>query len=301
MATLAPSPAVRSAPRDPVVVPVGVISTPLLDVVSATDGGPLDTTGATVIFFMRPLLSRTPVVNGEPASPIPGGDQDGNNVSYTWDSDDVAIAGEFMGWWGVTPSGGIYQETAEFPIVVMSHGPGFGTPTGVVVDGVGAYMPVTLNAMRADRRFGDRFLQRTADNVKRSVMGQVVSADAEALYDPALQDYLSKRTARALIAPAKDYWARHPRTQSTQGPAEMVSYPDMSIALDALDIRLGRELPQDWRDLQFIVPGLPQRTAEPMPASSLGPFGPMTAPASPDPLLYPPRISVGRGRIGWDI
>lgn len=255
---------------DPIIVTVGVTQPPLFGVIPAPDGSTQDMTGVTAVFFMRPLLSRTPVINAAPAVGLIPADSQGRNVRYDLQSSDVTLEGNFMGWWGYTLPSSQLAETPEFRILISDHGPGLGTPTGVVVDGLAEFMPITFSALRRDGRFGDRFLQKHADYVKRVVMGVVVSADAEQSYDPLLVEYLSKRTAQRLIAPAKDYWARQHRTVQTQGPSEMASYPDMLKALDDLAYRLRCELVDDWRQLQFLVPGLPQLRVEPMPASSVG-------------------------------
>lgn len=255
---------------DPIIVTVGVTQPPLFGVILAPDGSTQDMTGVTAVFFMRPLLSRTPVINAASAVGLIPADSQGRNVRYDLQPSDVTLEGNFMGWWGYTLPSSQLAETPEFRILISDHGPGLGTPTGVIVDGLAEFMPITFSALRRDGRFGDRFLQKHADYVKRVVMGVVVSADAEQSYDPLLVEYLSKRTAQRLIAPAKDYWARQHRTVQTQGPSEMASYPDMLKALDDLAYRLRCELVDDWRQLQFLVPGLPQLRVEPMPASSVG-------------------------------
>jgi hypothetical protein len=255
---------------DPLVVYVGVTQPSLYDTILAPDGTTENLGGATAVFFMRPLSSRTPVVDGSSATVIWPVDQDGHNVRYDWQSSDVAIAGNYSAWWGYVLPGHALAETPEFLVVVTDHGPGFGTETGVVVEEVAQWMPVTLRALREDPDFGDRFLQAHADYVKRVVMGQAVAPDLEVDYDPALVEYLSKRTALRLIAPAKDYWGRQYRQVLTQGPSESATYPDMLKNLDDLCVRLSHELVHDWLQLQRLVPGLPQNRVEPSPASSLG-------------------------------
>ena len=281
--------------RDPIIVTLGQTQPSLPDIITF-NGVTVDMSqpGTSVVFFMRPLLSRTPVINGASASTISPPDANGNNVYYQWQTADVAIEGRYMGWWGYELPTSTLIETPEFPIIITDHGPGFGTGTGVVVDGVAQFMPITFERLRQDNNFGDRFLQRAADYVKRIVLGTVVSPDLEALYDPALVDYLSKRTAVRLIAPAKDYWARQYRQVLTQGPSESATYPDMLMNLDNLCLRLSHELPADWRQLQFLVPGLPQLRVEPMPMSSLGdPSLPANQPVTGNPQANPPARTGG--------
>jgi hypothetical protein len=256
-------------------------------------------TGATIGFYMRPLLSRTPVINGAAAVPLVPPDSFGHNVRYDWGVTDTSVEGQYAGWWGYTLPGGQLTETPEFVIIITDHGPGYGTAIGVVVDGIAQWMPTTLRALRKSPDFGDRFLQMHADYVKRIVMGSAVAADQEANYDPALVEYLSKRTAVRIIPAAKDYWGRQYRQAFTQGPSESATYPDMLKNLDDLCARLEAELPHDWLQLQRLVPGLPQNRVEPMPMSSLGdPAQNWNLPVTPDPQqAQPPRLGGPRWGI----
>lgn len=283
---------------DPIVQIVGLIQ-PSLYYTVTFGGETVDMTGATVSFFMRPLLSRAPVVN-EAGVAIAPADDNGRNVRYDWQISDVAIKGRYSGWWGYTQPGSSMIETPEFPIVITDQGPGFGTSTGVIVDGIAQWLPTTLGFLRRVPNFGDRFLQHHADYVKRIVMGTVVTADAEASYDPALIDYLSKRTTIRLIPAAKDFWGRQYRQVMAQGPSEQGSYPDMLANLDALERRLCAELPTDWLQLQQLVPGLPQLRVSPAPVSSLGDGSSIfDGPVTPNPQ-YNQRPRLGGPRwSGW--
>lgn len=254
---------------EPVVVYLGVPQV-LYGIFLNPDGSTANLAGGTAVFFMRPILSRTPVIDGSSATIIEPVDIDGHNISYSMVSGDVAIEGDYSGWWGYVPSGGELIESPEFRIVITDRGPGYGAQTGVVVDGISQWMPTTLRALREDPDFGDRFLQQHADYVKRVIMGQVVTPDLEGGYDPALIEYLSKRTAVRLITPARDYWARQYKQVLTQGPSESATYPDMLQSLDSLHQRLCRELPGDWLQLQRMIPDLPQLRVESAPMSSLG-------------------------------
>lgn len=256
---------------DYLLVAQGMTDPPLLAQVTY-GGAQQDMAGVDdALFFMRPLLSREPVIDGASAYVISPPDAFNNNIGYAWASEDVAVEGQYMGWFRFTrPGDDSPSEIGEFPILVTDHGPGHGTQTGVVVDGVAQFMPTTFQALRDHPTFGDRMLQRFADRVKRQVLGVAVGVDEESAYDPLLVDYLSKATAVALITPGREYWARQHKTVTTQTPVEIAAYPDMLAALDALDRRLRCELAQDWRQLRFLVPGLPVRRVQTYPVSSLG-------------------------------
>jgi hypothetical protein len=249
----------------------GLLQPSLYDVVLQDDGSVFDSSFNTAIitFYMRPLMSRTPVINGEPGvalNPPVGDDQ--FNVRYDWQGSDTAIEGEYMGWWGISIAG-VLQETQEFPIIISDHGPGLGVPIGPVVDGIGQYMPITFQALRADEAFGDRYLQKFADRAKRETLGYVDPPDVEETYDPQLIDYLSKLAAKRLCTPARDYWGRQWRTRTAQSPVEVASYPDMLAAIDKLEYKLECELPEDLRQLRHYLPGLPVAVSRFVPISSL--------------------------------
>jgi len=251
--------------RDAIVRTVGVLGPDVLDTVKNDNGSVLIPT--TVLFFMRPLLSRIPILNGVAGYAINPVDTKGHNVGYHLQTSDVAIEGQYMAWWGVDDGTGI-QHTPEFSFIISDHGPGIGSPIGVVADGISEWMPVSLDALRRDPRYGDRFLQRTADRAKRSVLGVSVAPDIESSYDPALIEYLSIRAAILLIPAAREHWARQHRTVMTQGPAESAVYPDMLAALTQLEIILNAQATQMLRDLPSLVPGIVLKNIQPMPASS---------------------------------
>lgn len=253
----------------PVIVYRGMTSPALKDSITQ-DGRTVDMTGASVSFYLRPLVSRVPVINGAAGLPLAPADQNGNNVEYQWVSGDVASEGQYMAWWRFTPSGGVAAETPEFPLYVTDHGPGDGVRTGAIADGAGDYLPTTYAALRDSDDFGDRRIQHKATLIQVKIMGAAVDPDVESQsYSLALLDYFSKRLALELIQPGIDYWSRQQRTSTTQGPTEIVSYPDIIGSLERLADRLRSELADDWRELALLVPNLTQRRVEALPISSL--------------------------------
>jgi hypothetical protein len=229
--------------------------------------------GATVSIFVRPLISRAPVIN--PSVPnaitIYPTDQDGNNVRHDWLTTDISSLGEgdFMAWWQFVLPGFGPKDSPEFPIYIGDHGPGVGSQIGMIVMGVTAHMPLTLSALRKDERFGDLWLQQQAEVIKWRVLGTTVSPDSESGLGIVFLDYLSKRLALQLINPAIEFWSRQWKTASSTQTSEVTSYPDMIASLKELAPRLVRELTQEWRDLMVIQPGLAMRTVTPLPASTL--------------------------------
>ena len=286
-------------------VPLGVPGTFVKDIIKSGEET-TNTEGAEVKFYMRPLLSRIPSINGAKGKPKWPTDEVGHNVEYEFKKADVASEGEYMGWWGFVLKGETAeQQTNEFPIVITDHGPGFGTNTGAIVDGAGDFMPVTFNALKNDPSFGDRRLQKYATLVQIRVLKTYVQPDEEVTaYELPLLDYLSKRTALALCTPGIDYWSRQPRTMNAVSPTEMVSFPDMISNLEKLRDRLVKELEENWREVQALFPTVAQRRVVPMPASSLEFFeraepngklirkNEVETPVTKDPSLYP-KIETG--------
>jgi len=260
-------------------------------------GSPISTGGAGIDFSMRPLASRTPAIDKAAGVPLDPPDLDGNNVRYDWNlPSDMAVEGEFFAWWGFTLSGQTRQETPEFPLLISDHGPGLGTQTGAIVDGASMFMPITFAALQKDARYGDRALQRRAELVKMKVLGYTVPADQEEQFDLVLLDFLSKRVALELITPGIDFWSRQLRTATATQTAEVSSFPDMIASLKELRIRLADELTQDWREVQLMVPGTPNRKVVPMPASSLDLDPWYSGPVTRNPQEMPP---LRTGWVGW--
>lgn len=287
------------AQRTPIIVYTSAPGTLYDSIIVA--GAVQDMTGASVTFFVRPILSRTPTISNSASIIVPV-DAQGNNVSYTWTPTDISILGEgdFMAWWQFSLPGTGAQETPEFPLLLTDHGPGLGTQTGSIVDGVAAFMPITLNALREDDRFGDRWLQQQARVIEYRTLGYAVNPDQESSLHPVLVDYLSKRLALGLTKPGIEYWSRQMKTVTSTQTQEVASYPDMIASLKELCSRLVIELTQEWRDLLVIVPGLPQRKVVPLPQSTIGGPGDTHRlhPNTRDPRGMPP---LKTGGFGWGL
>ena len=248
------------------VLPVGITDPPLYDKISANENL-VDLEKAEVKFFMRPILSRTPTTNGEKGEAIWPPNKEGYNIKYMWHINDT-VEGEKMAWWWFKKGEEVF-ETPEFPITFSDHGPGIGVKIGAIFDGVYDHMPVTVDALRKSPTFGERRIQKYATLIQLRVMGEYVQPDEEIeKYSLPLLDYFSKRVALELCSPGIDYWGRQHKTISANYPTEMTSFPETVKSLESLRNRLKKELEQDWRDLRFLVPNLPQRKAMNFPAST---------------------------------
>jgi|ERR1019366_1570214 hypothetical protein len=255
---------VDSSIKNPIILPLGV-ATPFTDLI--TKNGNESVKIESVKFYMRSFFSRTPFIEGITGKVIDNAA--GENVEVSLTAEDLATEGECFAWWGFKTEKIEYQ-TPEFPVVISDHGPGTGVQTGAIVDGVGDHMPITAEALKKSPSFGERRMQKIATLIQLRVLKEAVAPDQEIIsYELPLLDYFSKRVALELCTPGIDYWARQHRTATTQGPTEITSYPDMIVALEKLRDRLVIELEENWRELEFFVPGIKQRKAVPMPGSSL--------------------------------
>lgn len=252
--------------RQAIILPVGIIDPPFTDIIKQ---GESTVSGIEEVkFYMRPILSRIPFINGEAGSKIEPFDNEGNNVKYQWTIEQTA-EGEYMAWWLFKKEGNAY-ETPEFPLTFSDHGPGVGVKIGGIVDGAADHLPVTFNALRNESNFGERRLQKYATLIQIRVTGTYVQPDEEIeRYSLPLLDYFSKRLAFELCSPGIDYWGRQHKTITAQSPTEISSYPEMIKVLENLRERFKEELAQDWRDLKFLVPKLSQRKAIAMPSGSI--------------------------------
>jgi hypothetical protein len=82
------------------------------------DGIPVDLTGSTVQFKMRPVGSTTLKVNSPATVVTPAA----GTVRYDWAAVDVDTADQYVVWWDVT-TGGKVQSVGEAVIEFRAHGP----------------------------------------------------------------------------------------------------------------------------------------------------------------------------------
>jgi hypothetical protein len=94
---------------------------------------------------------------------------------------------------------------------------------GAIADRVRGILPVTWDALIADRRYGDALLRNSIDTVKETVFGVVVLPQLEAAYPLIVIDYVAKLCAIELITPAIDYWMDEPYQISQSGSGNEVT------------------------------------------------------------------------------
>jgi len=98
----------------------------ILDTITVGDV-PVDLTGATVKFNMRPADSATPKISHAGSVRQTGTDPNFVNkggVQYDWLVGDLNTPDNYRAWWEVTYNDGTKQDTPEFDIKVLAHEPG---------------------------------------------------------------------------------------------------------------------------------------------------------------------------------
>jgi hypothetical protein len=125
---------------------------------------------------------------------------------------------------------------------------------GGITDTVRRLVPGSYRAMigpsEATSYYSLTDLQALADVVKFRLFATVVAAAAEStLYDPLLVNFLGKVTTLQFIPAAVDYWGDQLISESTQGTAENVTYPDRRPELWNIFNRLWKEVQDDFDNL----------------------------------------------------
>jgi hypothetical protein len=82
-------------------------------------GFPVDLSGSSVSFKMRPVGSSTPKVD----APISSTPDASGVVRYDWGATDVDTPGQYLIWWEVTDTTGKSQDMGEALIEFRAHGP----------------------------------------------------------------------------------------------------------------------------------------------------------------------------------
>lgn len=98
----------------------GTSSPGLIDTITV-GGEPFNLTGSSVEFKMRPIGSSTLTIEATATIVSAAGGQ----VRYDWaaDGSDLSTPGDYVFWWSVTLGSGRVQDTPEFPLTVLPHGP----------------------------------------------------------------------------------------------------------------------------------------------------------------------------------
>lgn len=272
------------ADSNPIVVYEGNTSPAVTDeLVGATDNQPINLSGKTVRFRMRPFTSGALAVDS--AATIVN--MSLGMIRYDWaaDGSDTSEPGSYWAWW-VISQGSLVQDTPEFEIVIDAHTPGLGTTTGAIAEGVKLFIPETISAMTRDRKFSDYHLQKTVDDMKMKLFATVVDAAAEVTaYSAPVIDHVSKLVTLRLIPAGVDFWNNTLASQAATGTSEQSVYLDRRKGLWDIAKRLDGEVAKTGisvgPDGVFV---LAQRPARSSPAVSYSQPNAL----SPDPLDVDP-------------
>lgn len=226
-------------------IPKGSTSPALFDIITV-DGAPLDITGATARFKMRPTNSAVLKVDASATIPSQVGTGKGS-ITYTWATGNTDTQGEYVAWWHVTLVGGKILQSPTFAIIVDEFlAQGDGADTGAIADKVREYIPIAYDALSKDSRYGEPRIQSRVDTVKYRLFGTIVAAVLEVTtYNPLVLDFAGKVATLQLIPAAVDYWMDQHVSVSATGTNENTSFPDRIDALWRVHERLLLEVKQD--------------------------------------------------------
>jgi hypothetical protein len=183
-----------------------------------------------VRFYMREAQSDVLVVNDAPAVIS---DVTSDTVRYDWQVADVAVEGDFRGWFRITPVAGDPEETEEFDILGVAHSPGLGVRTGPVARAARREIPIAWDYLSSLPGYGDVELSEKIETVKLTVLGYTMSIADEESADKRVVDYLGKMAAIDVIPAAIDYWTDRMVSQSARGSDEVITYPNRIAALES--------------------------------------------------------------------
>jgi hypothetical protein len=149
-------------------------------------------TGATVKFRMRAELSATLKVD---ASALLAADPTTGGVSYSWAGTDTDTAGDYLGWWVVTLSGGGQpQSTSEFPIRVNAHAPQSAALCSLL--DVRAFLEIPPSDLSRDDKIGE-LIPDAAKAIQKETSRQFTYDAGPTTHR--FQAYPSKRTADGAV------------------------------------------------------------------------------------------------------
>lgn len=155
----------------------------LSDTLTYSDGTAVNLTGATVKWIMRQLTASAPSTNlaATVVNPAAG------MVSYTFTAADTAVAGQFMGKWTVTFSGGQTQSWPTVGYIEVTVEEDLVTPGGARLVGLGEVKDHLR--IPASDRIHDNRLTRMIDSVVpviENITGPILQRNVDEWYDGGL-------------------------------------------------------------------------------------------------------------------
>lgn len=105
---------------------------------------------------------------------------------------------------------------------------------GRITEETRAILPLTWDALSRDSAVGDSTLTRRVNAAEAEVFGAAIDDTAEDALDDLVVEYVANLAALKIIPSGIDFWMVQSETETTQGPTEVVSYPDRIESLKEL-------------------------------------------------------------------
>lgn len=180
-----------------------------------------------------------------------------DTVSYQPGATDFDEEGVFRAWITLTISGAD-QDTDEFDLDVLAHGPGQGIRTGTIARSARALVPIAWDSVRGIKDFGDIELQRQIELAKLRVLRIPTSIAQEDALDPRVVDYIAKKVlVDSVLSAVIDFWTNQVVTRTAHaGAQETETYPDRIRAAEKQLDRFKAELEDLKEEIEIII-GVP--------------------------------------------
>jgi hypothetical protein len=243
------------------------------------DAGDVDlTVGPTFKLRVRELWSNTTAIDA--AMTV---DTVTDELIYQPTASDFDSEGIYRAWIYVDYGGGLVQNTDEFQIDVLAHGPGVGVPVGAIYRAARALEPVAWDSLQSYRDYGDPELQRVIDLAKLRVLGSAVAVADEASLDPRVVDFIAKKVlVDNVLYAAISFWSDQVIQQTARGNTEeIVTYPDRIRAVEAAILRYRGDLAAQASEVDAVL----GTSSSLYDAPALSSSGPLLTPGLDE---YPP-------------
>jgi hypothetical protein len=198
----------------------------------------------------RPLWGENLILDG-----IMTPDELTDTLSYRPAAGDLDAEGIYRAWIFIDFGGGVTQNTDEFQINVLVHGPGQGAEVGAIYRAARALEIVSWDSLRNYPDYGDPELQRVIELAKLRVIGTPVPVADEASLDPRIVDFIAKKVlVDNVLYAAISFWMDQLVQQSARGNTDEVkTYPDRIRAIEEAIKRYRDDLERQAGELAPIL------------------------------------------------
>jgi hypothetical protein len=259
---------------------------------SLQSGGDYDvSSNAQFRLRVRPLWGENLILDG-----IMTPDELTDTLSYRPAAGDLDAEGIYRAWIFIDFGGGVTQNTDEFQINVLVHGPGQGAEVGAIYRAARALEIVSWDSLRNYPDYGDPELQRVIELAKLRVLGTPCPGRRRGLAGPPhrrLHRQEGPRRQRALRGDLLLDGPARPAERASGNTDEVKTYPDRIRAIEEAIKRFRDDLERQAGEL---APILGPATIYEAPA--LDTAGPLLTPGLDEypalPISYPSFYRVPR-------